>query len=308
MSGVVVVATPSDSTTGAQSCQSAAPAVRSPLRASNAQHRGRRSMAACCRRRLAWCARSVSHTCSHSATPDMVLAAGGCSAAAAASAAGAAAAPALASVPSVPVPAPASLALAPAACSAPARLPGSVPAPAPAPVAPAVAAPAAAPASASAAAFAAFVPPAQVPVAMPCANALASGAAGKSGTTAPQIIADVNAKFRLFHLNVNNLDAHLALLDTLLALHDFHEFVAITETHLCTSVEELNLTNYRAVSRRDRADQSGWGGIALYARHDVHMNVVHMKDSESLELSWYTLHSDVGPLLIGVWYRPPRRR
>ena len=238
----------------------------------------------------------------------MVLAAGGCSAAAAAaSAAGAAAAPALASVPSVPVPAPASLALAPAACSAPARLPGSVPAPAPAPVAPAVAAPAAAPASASAAAFAAFVPPAQVPVAMPCANALASGAAGKSGTTAPQIIADVNAKFRLFHLNVNNLDAHLALLDTLLALHDFPEFVAITETHVCTFVEELNLTNYRAVSRRDRADQSGWGGIALYARHDVHMNVVHMKDSESLELSWYTLHSDIGPLLIGVWYRPPRR-
>ena len=56
---------------------------------------------------------------------------------------------------------------------------------------------------------------------MLCANALASGAAGKSGTTAPQIIADVNAKFRLFHLNVNNLDAHLALLDTLLALHDF---------------------------------------------------------------------------------------
>ena len=37
------------------------------------------------------------------------------------------------------------------------------------------------------------------------------------------------------------------------------------------------------------------------------MNVVQMKDSESLELSSYTLHSDVGPLLIGVWYRPPRR-
>ena len=137
----------------------------------------------------------------------MVLAAGGCSAAAAASAAGAAAAPALASVPSVPVPAPASLALAPAACSAPARLPGSVPAPAPAPVSPAVVVPAAAPLLLL---LLLPPPPAQVPVAMPCANALASGAAGKSGTTAPQIIADVNAKFRLFHLNVNNLGAHLA--------------------------------------------------------------------------------------------------
>ena len=27
----------------------------------------------------------------------------------------------------------------------------------------------------------------------------------------------------------------------------------------------------------------------------------------ALELSWHTLHSDAGPLLFGVWYRPPRR-
>ena len=39
----------------------------------------------------------------------------------------------------------------------------------------------------------------------------------------------------------------------------------------------------------------------------MHMNIVHLKDSETLELSWHTLHSDVGPLLFGVWYRPPRR-
>ena len=79
-------------------------------------------------------------------------------------------------------------------------------------------------------------------------------------------------------MNVNNMDAHLAQLDALIALHDFPEFVAITETHLCTTVAELKLTTYLQVSRRDRADQSGWGGTALYARHDVHPNIVHFRD------------------------------
>ena len=37
------------------------------------------------------------------------------------------------------------------------------------------------------------------------------------------------------------------------------------------------------------------------------MNMVHLKDSESLELSWHTLHSDAGPLLVCVWYRAPRK-
>ena len=39
----------------------------------------------------------------------------------------------------------------------------------------------------------------------------------------------------------------------------------------------------------------------------MHLQIVHIRDSETLELSWHTLHSDAGPLLLGVWYRPPRR-
>ena len=140
----------------------------------------------------------------------------------------------------------------------------------------------------------------------PFVNVLASGAAGEPGSTAPH--RHIEAKFRIFHLNVNNMDAHLSQLDALLALHDFPEFVAITETHLCLTVAELKLTKYLPVSRRDRPDQRGCGGgIALYARHDVHPNIVHLRDSDPLELSWHTLHSDAGPLLIGVWYRPPCR-
>ena len=39
----------------------------------------------------------------------------------------------------------------------------------------------------------------------------------------------------------------------------------------------------------------------------MHPQIVHTCDSATLELSWHTLHSDAGPLLLGVWYRPPRR-
>ena len=39
----------------------------------------------------------------------------------------------------------------------------------------------------------------------------------------------------------------------------------------------------------------------------MHPHIVHISDSHILELSWHTLHSDAGPLLLGVWYRPPRR-
>ena len=164
---------------------------------------------------------------------------------------------------------------------------------------------AAAAAAAAAAAVAAIASPgAGENISAAVVNVPASSAAGESGPTALQ---PIEAKFRIFHLNVNDLDSHLDLFDTLLSLHDFPEFVAITETHLAKSVGVIRLSNYELVSRRDRPDQRGWGGIALYARLDVHLQIAHIGDSEALELSWHTLHSDAGPLLLGVWYRPPRR-
>ncbi len=125
-------------------------------------------------------------------------------------------------------------------------------------------------------------------------------------TTPCELGADIKTHFRVFHLNVCDFDAHAHLLDAALALCDFPEFVAITETHLTKNVP-CRLTKYELVSRRDRPDQRGWGGIALFARHDVHASIVFVRESATLELTWHTLHADVGPLLLGVWYRPPRR-
>ncbi len=119
--------------------------------------------------------------------------------------------------------------------------------------------------------------------------------------------ADISTRFRVFHLNVCGFDAHTHLIDTLLSLHDFPEFVAITETHLTFLLKQVQLTNYVLVSRRDQKESTNWGGVALFARADVSENIVLIKESSLIELAWHTLHSDIGPILLGVWYRRPNR-
>ena len=46
------------------------------------------------------------------------------------------------------------------------------------------------------------------------------------------------------------------------------------------------------------------GGIALYARCGGIL-VTHLQHSTVAERSWHVIHSDVGGILLGLWYRPP---
>ena len=110
--------------------------------------------------------------------------------------------------------------------------------------------------------------------------------------------------FALLHLNIRGFRSHADELCARLALCQCPHFVALTETLLDDSTPVVKLPGYTLVSRRDRRDRSG-GGIALFARLDVDASVVHISDSEAAERSWHTIHSDAGPILLGVWYRPP---
>ena len=127
---------------------------------------------------------------------------------------------------------------------------------------------------------------------------------GKSRVPALQL-RSITCKFRVFHLNVNGFDAHIDLIDTLLSLHDFPELVVFTETKLTKIVEKPMLTRYTEVSRKDRTAHGG--GVIVFSRSDVSQNIAFEKESETLELLWHTLHTDIGPMLFGAWYRPPRR-
>ena len=121
----------------------------------------------------------------------------------------------------------------------------------------------------------------------------------------------LETNLRVVQANVGNLRGFLqyrAELEMHLQALDLPTCVALTETLLDKATGQAELTGYTLVSRRDRlGGTSGWGGVALFARSDCAARFVKLEDSEVAERTWYTVHTDHGPLLLAVWYRPPRK-
>ena len=113
------------------------------------------------------------------------------------------------------------------------------------------------------------------------------------------------------HVNVNGLTGkHLAELNVHLGCLDSPTFLAITETKLDKTTKDggVIIPGCSLVSRRDRSfngDLRRGGGIALYVRNDSQMCVALLEHSLPNECSWLVVHTSQGPLLLGVWYRPP---
>ena len=101
---------------------------------------------------------------------------------------------------------------------------------------------------------------------------------------------------------------HEAELNAVLETLEYPTIVALNETLLPGKkvVKEISLSGYVLISRRDRPDNSGWGGIALFAKQGYENCIVHVGDSNIAERSWHILHTDRGPIGFGLWYRPPR--
>ena len=86
------------------------------------------------------------------------------------------------------------------------------------------------------------------------------------------------------------------------------DILCLNETWLNDSTPRLSITGYEQVSRKDRPQQVvtefNHGGIAVFRRaHSI--LITHVEDSTIAERSWHTLHTDLGPILVGLWYRPP---
>lgn len=88
---------------------------------------------------------------------------------------------------------------------------------------------------------------------------------------------------------------------------DFPTYVFFTETWRDKSSEELTLEGYVEVSRRDRQTSTHGGGIAAFAKAGFENTIVHIGDSKIAERSWHVIHSNRGPLLVGLWYRRPEQ-
>ena len=110
-------------------------------------------------------------------------------------------------------------------------------------------------------------------------------------------------------LNVRSAysDCKRAELSAQLELHS-PDILGLNETWLDPSVVHLHIPSYSLVSRRDRPNSSvgmlNHGGIALYRRNNGIM-ITHLEDSVVAERSWHVIHTDVGSILLGLWYRPP---
>ena len=68
------------------------------------------------------------------------------------------------------------------------------------------------------------------------------------------------------------------------------------------------LEGYTLISRRDRRDGDDFrncGGAAVSALTQHADSITEMHKSITCERVWVIVHSDLGPLLLGVWYRPP---
>ena len=82
------------------------------------------------------------------------------------------------------------------------------------------------------------------------------------------------------------------------------QLVCLNETLLDASTEESNLQGYALIGRRGRPDRAG-GGVAVFAHTDFAEAVNVVATSAEAERLWCVVHSDLGPISVGAWYRPP---
>ena len=117
------------------------------------------------------------------------------------------------------------------------------------------------------------------------------------------------ACFTIDHINIRGWKSHRAELEGHMRLHGEPHVVAINETHLDKTVAEPELSGFSRVLRLDRRDGRSTGGIMACVRKAVSQRVTllqHSADTDH-ERSWLLIHSDIGLILLCVWYRPPAR-
>ena len=89
------------------------------------------------------------------------------------------------------------------------------------------------------------------------------------------------------------------------------DIFGIVETWLDdVSVKHLTFSGYALVHRRDRpgaaAGRVNHGGVVLFRRcHSGAPLITFLEESTAAERIWTRVETDLGPFLLGLWYRPP---
>ena len=115
-----------------------------------------------------------------------------------------------------------------------------------------------------------------------------------------------DTSFTMMHANIRGFISHRAELEASISLLPaMPSIVCLNETFLDKSVLSIALSGYVLLSRRD-GDCNG-GGIAIFIHDSLASSAVLAEHSEKAERSWIYVHTDHGPVLVGVWYRPPNK-
>ena len=107
------------------------------------------------------------------------------------------------------------------------------------------------------------------------------------------------------HHNIRGFISHKDELEVLLKIHSYPCFVGSMETFLDPSRHHPKLNGYVVVARKDRGGLRQKGGFFCFVRDDLLRYVFHLGNSSVAERLWIAFHSDQGPYLMGLWYRPP---
>ena len=110
------------------------------------------------------------------------------------------------------------------------------------------------------------------------------------------------------HININGIfhkrhEIHLLLEETEM------DILAISETHLDSDIsdDEIKMKNYNML-RKDRANDSGWGGVLIYHREPLNGISFEPNIVNDLEMIWLECNVKSQRLLISCLYQPPRNK
>ena len=118
--------------------------------------------------------------------------------------------------------------------------------------------------------------------------------------------AAASSELTFLHANLRAFRSKTTEITRLIERSGHPIFVFFTETWLDQASQQVSLAGYTQVSRKDRGS-SAHGGVIVFAKFGFENTIVHIGDSKVTERSWHIIHSNRGPLLVGAWYRRPKR-
>jgi hypothetical protein len=88
------------------------------------------------------------------------------------------------------------------------------------------------------------------------------------------------------------------------------DLITISETWLkdCHNSDDYNIAGYQPPFRKDRIDNSGYGGVLVWAQNELRSKRRQDLETIDLELLWLEINTKQGKVLLGTIYRPPNSR